>query len=84
MLTIAVMGAVVSRVDPRMDRTNPIYIPRNHLVERALESAEGGDLAPFHALLEVLSNPFDADPSKARYAEPAPESFGDYVTFCGT
>ena len=29
-----------------MDRVNPIYIPRNHLVEEALTAATAGDLDP--------------------------------------
>ena len=29
-----------------MDRTNPVYVPRNHLVEEALAAAIDGDLAP--------------------------------------
>ncbi len=32
-----------------MDRVNPAYIPRNHLVEEALETATAGDLAPSRA-----------------------------------
>ena len=68
-----------------MDRVNPVYIPRNHLVEEALAAATGGDLAPFHRLVDVLARPFDARPGLERYAAPAPPGFGDaYRTFCGT
>ena len=28
-----------------MDRVNPVYVPRNHLVEEALSAATEGDLA---------------------------------------
>jgi uncharacterized protein YdiU (UPF0061 family) len=45
-----------------MDRTNPLYVPRNHLVEEALAAATDGDLAPLDALLEVLAAPFDERP----------------------
>src|SRR5699024_6425474 len=35
--------------DPEaMDRTNPVYIPRNHLVEEALAAATTEDLEPLH------------------------------------
>jgi len=68
-----------------MDRTNPIYVPRNHLVEEALDAAEADlDLAPIRTLLDVLSDPFTQRPGLERYAEPAPSDFGPYVTFCGT
>lgn len=67
-----------------MDRINPIYIPRNHLVEEALAAATGGDLAPVRQLLDVVAAPYDERPGLERYAEPAPEDFGTYQTFCGT
>jgi serine/tyrosine/threonine adenylyltransferase len=67
-----------------MDRVNPVYVPRNHLVEEALEAATAGDLAPLHRLLEAVTAPYDERPGLERYAEPAPDSFGDYRTFCGT
>jgi uncharacterized protein YdiU (UPF0061 family) len=67
-----------------MDRTNPVYVPRNHLVEEALEAATGGDLRPLERLLEAIGRPFDERPGLERYAEPAPDGFGPYRTFCGT
>ncbi|WP_027332013.1 protein adenylyltransferase SelO [Mycolicibacterium tusciae] len=67
-----------------MDRVNPVYIPRNHLVEETLEAATGGDLAPLGKLLEAISAPYDERDGLQRYAEPAPEDFGKYRTFCGT
>ncbi len=75
--------------DPRaiadaMDRCNPVYIPRNHLVEDALSAATAGDLEPVNELLDVLARPFEERPGRERYAAPAPASFGPYRTFCGT
>ncbi|MBY0287819.1 MAG: YdiU family protein [Mycobacteriaceae bacterium] len=67
-----------------MDRVNPIYIPRNHLVEEALAAATDGDLTPMERLLEAVSAPYDERAGLERYAEPAPEDFGKYRTFCGT
>jgi uncharacterized protein YdiU (UPF0061 family) len=67
-----------------MDRSNPIYIPRNHLVEEALTAATAGDLNPLRQLLIAVSAPFDERPGFGRYATPAPDDFGDYRTFCGT
>jgi uncharacterized protein YdiU (UPF0061 family) len=67
-----------------MDRVNPVYIPRNHLVEEALDAATAGDLAPFERLVDVLAEPFGERPGLERYAAPAPPDFGEYVTFCGT
>jgi uncharacterized protein YdiU (UPF0061 family) len=67
-----------------MDRVNPVYVPRNHLVEEALAAATVGDLRPLRRLLDVLAQPFDERPGLEPYAAPAPPSFGDYRTFCGT
>jgi uncharacterized protein YdiU (UPF0061 family) len=67
-----------------MDRVNPAYIPRNHLVEEALAAATAGDLGPFERLLEAVTRPFDERPGLEAYASPAPASFGRYRTFCGT
>ena len=67
-----------------MDRTNPAYIPRNHLVEEALEAATDGDLDAVHRLLDVVQQPFEERPGLERYAGPAPEDFGRYTTYCGT
>lgn len=68
----------------QMDRENPDYIPRNHLVEEALEAATRGDTAPFHQLLEAVTDPYREREGFVRYALPAPASFGPYQTFCGT
>jgi len=67
-----------------MDRVNPVYIPRNHLVEEALAAATEGDLDPLSRLLAAVTTPYDGRPGRQRYAEPAPEDFGTYRTFCGT
>ncbi len=67
-----------------MDRVNPVYIPRNHLVEEALDAATAGDLGPTDRLLSVLASPYRERPEDERYAQPAPQDFGAYQTFCGT
>ena len=67
-----------------MDRVNPVYIPRNHLVEEALDAATAGDLGPLERLLDAVSAPYDERPGLERYAGPAPKGFGAYRTFCGT
>ncbi|QFG67356.1 protein adenylyltransferase SelO [Ornithinimicrobium pratense] len=72
--------------DPEaMDRVNPVYIPRNYLVEEALTAGTEGDLDPLHQLLEAVTDPYRERPGLERYATPAPEDFGrTYRTFCGT
>jgi uncharacterized protein YdiU (UPF0061 family) len=68
-----------------MDRVNPIYIPRNHLVEEALAAATDGDLGPFERLVDAVRAPFTQRPGLERYAEPGEKDFtASFRTFCGT
>jgi serine/tyrosine/threonine adenylyltransferase len=67
-----------------MDRVNPLYIPRNHLVEEALAAATDGDMGPFERLVAVVTSPYVQRPGLERFAAPAPPDFGAYRTFCGT
>jgi len=76
--------AVISTPD-ELDLRNPLYVPRNHLVEEALAAATTGDLAPFEQLLAAVTDPFTERPGLDRYATPAPPDFTTgYQTFCGT
>jgi uncharacterized protein YdiU (UPF0061 family) len=67
-----------------MNRVNPVYIPRNHLVEAALSAATAGDLTPLEELLDAVGTPYVERPGLERYAAAAPSDFGAYRTFCGT
>ncbi len=68
-----------------MDTVNPVYVPRNHLVEAALGAAAAGDLDPVRELIAVVTDPFVERAGSERYAEPAPAGFtAGYQTFCGT
>lgn len=67
-----------------MDRVNPVYIPRNHLVGAALKAAETGDMTAFDRLLGIVSSPFTVKVGAEEYARPAPEGSEKCVTFCGT
>lgn len=66
-----------------MDAVNPVYIPRNHLVEAALTAATKGDLEPVNRLVDVIRDPFTERPGLETFAEPSPDGPA-YVTFCGT
>lgn len=71
-----------ARRDPNLTLKNPIVIPRNHLVEAALTAANSGDMAPFHALLAEVSDPYR--PDRGIFALGPPAGEGRYITFCGT
>jgi uncharacterized protein YdiU (UPF0061 family) len=68
-----------------MRLANPAYIPRNHVVEEALEAAMWrNDFAPFEQMLEVLAHPYEERPNLERYATPARADEQVLQTFCGT
>ncbi|HQZ33091.1 MAG TPA: YdiU family protein [Ilumatobacteraceae bacterium] len=67
-----------------MNGVNPIYIPRNHLVEEALTAGQNGDLAPLHRLLAAVTEPFEQRAGFDRYAEADLAAAVGYQTFCGT
>ncbi len=74
-------GASESESKALMAQTNPVVIPRNHLVEEVLASAVSGDMSPFHTFLKRLANPYD----DAVPLQMVPTNFdATYQTFCGT
>ncbi len=67
-----------------MDRANPLYIPRNHLVEAALADAAEGDFGRFNRLRVVLGQPYTLQPGTEDHAALPPQGEAPYRTFCGT
>jgi protein adenylyltransferase len=68
-----------------MRAANPVFIPRNHLVEEAIIAAEtDGSFSAFEKLLSVISAPYDDQPAFGRYAEPPRADQVVHQTFCGT
>jgi uncharacterized protein YdiU (UPF0061 family) len=67
-----------------MRRVNPAVIPRNHRVEAAIRAAYEGDLAPFHRMHEILSDPWEETEANAPYRAPAAPEERVTRTFCGT
>ncbi len=83
-LWLDLIGDDRTAIADRMDRANPIYIPRNQLVEEALAAATEGNLPPFDELLVVLSNPFEQREGWEHYESGAPMDAPPHRTFCGT
>lgn len=67
-----------------MRRRNPLFIPRNHLVQRAITAAENGDHDPFNRYAERFVAPFAFDPDALELARPAAPEETVRQTFCGT
>ncbi len=66
-----------------MDAANPKLIPRNHLVEEAIQSAVYDNWELFHELNQALASPF-SHISEPRFAEPPTPDQEVRQTFCGT
>lgn len=64
-----------------MQKNNPAVIPRNHVVESVLESAQNSDFKPLENLIEVLSV---GDSEQDYYKYPPKDPKYPYKTFCGT
>lgn len=68
-----------------MRNENSLFIPRNHLVEAALNAAvDREDFQPFEDLLSVVTRPYEYRPGLDRYAMPARPEEQVLQTFCGT
>jgi uncharacterized protein YdiU (UPF0061 family) len=69
--------------EARMLAANPAVIPRNHRIEHMIEAAVGGDMGPFHTLMETLATPYETPGNPLLVTPPRPEE-RVAATFCGT
>ena len=68
-----------------MESSNPVFIPRNHLVERAIEAAvDNNDISEMKTLLTILSNPYEEQSKYGEYMKPPKPLEVVHQTFCGT
>jgi len=67
-----------------MRQVNPVFIPRNHHIERAIQAAIGGNLSIFKDMNELLKNPFIEQPHFEAYKVAPLVAERIQATFCGT
>jgi len=67
-----------------MKKNNPIFIPRNHKVEEALENANKNNFQHLNDLLDVVKKPYTNNENLKHYKRPANLNGIKYQTFCGT
>ena len=68
----------VERIDDaeraaRMNAINPLYVPRNYVVQLAIEATEKGDRTAVLELLDVLRSPYTEQPGRERFAGKRPD-----------
>ncbi len=74
-----------SQIAIEMDKVNPIYIPRNHLVENIIKNAElHDDFSPMKEMLDIIKKPFSEKPLKEKFSLPPEPHEVVPNTFCGT
>ena len=68
-----------------MSKSNPVIIPRNHLVEKYLSQAViEGNYQGFESYLKVLCRPFEETHENLPFRDPKTGHADGYKTFCGT
>ena len=72
------------KLQEKMDAINPLFIPRNHQVEKSIQEAIRGNYALFHELNDVLTHPFSEKPEFSIYSLPPNNEEKVTNTFCGT
>lgn len=72
------------KIVDNLNEINPLYIPRNHQIEKAIELAYTGDFSHFHKLHEVLKNPFNEQKAAEEFSLSPTKEERVYQTFCGT
>jgi len=78
-------GGNMAERQAAMRAISPAVIPRNHRVEQAIAAAvERSDFAPFHALVDALSDPYADRPGREHFAAPPKPEEIVHRTFCGT
>lgn len=72
-------------IQAEMNGVNPLFIPRNHRIQKAIEDAEHkDDFSQVHLLAKLYENPFTKQPDFMDYALAPVREERVSRTFCGT
>ena len=79
------MSSNMKQAKHMMKKHNPAIIPRNHLVEQALEDVVNGNPNSFQRLLNIISMPYQYKEGLDEFMKPPRSKFErNYQTYCGT
>ena len=67
-----------------MKSVNPNIIPRNHIVDQVLKSADSGDFKPLSDLLIAIKEPYKERTSISKYENLPKPNEQILHTYCGT
>lgn len=68
----------------KMKLANPCFVPRNHLVELALDQKVAGENHFWSSFLETLQAPYNISNFNPDFISPPEDGDYGYQTFCGT
>ena len=77
-------NADIKQLSFELNKLNPLYIPRNHQIQKAIDLAYENDFTKFLEMIEVFKNPFNEDQRYAEYENSPLEEQKITKTFCGT
>ncbi|MGD8291976.1 MAG: YdiU family protein [Desulfobacterales bacterium] len=73
------------QIQELMRRHNPVVIPRNHHVEKVIQSCEQtGKATSAEEFLQVLRSPYEEQAQTSEYQDPPIDGDKNYKTYCGT
>ena len=68
-----------------MKKVNPVYVPRNHILEKIIkEAVENEKFSLMNDLLDIIKNPFNEKKNKKYFSLPPSSNQIVRNTFCGT
>jgi uncharacterized protein YdiU (UPF0061 family) len=67
-----------------MGKTNPLFIPRNYFVEKALAGADENNYTLFNQLLSLVKQPYSSSNEIEKYSYVPNNYDHNYKTYCGT
>ncbi|MDF1880034.1 YdiU family protein [Sulfurimonas sp. MAG313] len=68
----------------KMLETNPKYILKNHMLQKAIEKAEEGDFSMVETLLYIAAHPYDELPEYEHYSQDTPEEHKNIGLSCSS
>ncbi|HEX4355211.1 MAG TPA: protein adenylyltransferase SelO family protein, partial [Polyangiales bacterium] len=57
----------------RMHAVNPLYLPRNYLLQQVIDATQAGDRAALADFMQVLAHPYDRQPGREAFAAKRPD-----------
>ena len=79
-------GQDIVELDAAMQTTNPVYILRNHMMQKAIELAEKNDFSEVERLFQILTQPFTQQPEleKPEDLVPLPTDVPEVMVSCSS